>query len=215
MKSEFRVHSIPSIEARYLLEKHHYLAQEGGVRFQYNYGLFRGGGSLIYGICCGIAIFHNPSVPETMVGCFGVGREDQDGFFELGRFVVSPEFYERNLSSWFLSRSISGLRRRTNVRAVLSYADERFHVGYLYQAVNFRYYGLSDKKLDFWIETPSGYVKHRRGKVGGIMGEWRPRPRKHRYLMVFDDSLECLWDEQPYPKGSNRRGFNSSKEAFV
>jgi hypothetical protein len=37
----------------------------------------------------------------------------------------------------------------------------------------------------------------------GAEGEWRYRSRKHRYVMVFDKSLDLLWTEQPSVLSSN------------
>ena len=74
------------------------------------------------------------------------------------------------------------------VRAVLSYADADYHEGTIYKASNFEYYGLSDPKKDFWIKQNDGsFVKHSRGKMSGLNGEWRDRSRKHRFLMIADD----------------------------
>ena len=107
--------------------------------------------------------------------------------------------------SWFVSKSIKLLKKETLVRGLLSYADSRYHKGYIYQACNFKYYGLSSPKKDFWFLLGDGsYKKHGRGKIKGHLGEWRPRPQKHRYFILFDKSLNILWGEHPYPKGANK-----------
>ncbi len=157
----------------------------------------------------GVAIFHGLSVPETAKGCFGLERTEQGGIFELGRLALNPDYYMKNLTSWFLSRVIKKLRADTYVRAILSYADSEFHVGYIYQAVNFKYYGLTAYKKDFWILQDDGtYIKHQRGKLKNLVGEYRPRSRKHRYLMIFDKKLKCKWQVEPYPKGDNNSNYN-------
>jgi hypothetical protein len=40
-------------------------------------------------------------------------------------------------------------------------------------------------------------VKHSRGPIKGLEGEWRERSRKHRYMMVFDKDLKnkLMWKE--------------------
>ena len=55
--------------------------------------------------------------------------------------------------------------------------------GIIYRSCNFKYYGLTDSKKDFYFADGT---KHSRGSVKGVDGEWRDRTRKHRYLMVFD-----------------------------
>ena len=146
-----------------------------------------------------------------MKGCFGLERDQQSGFFELGRLALDNNYYLKNLTSYFLSKAIKELRKDTNVKAILSYADSSFHTGYIYQATNFKYYGLTKAKKDFWILQDNGkYIKHQRGKVKDLTGEWRDRPQKHRYLLIFSKSVKCLWKEEPYPKNDNIAEFNKT-----
>lgn len=128
----------------------------------------------------------------------GISRQDQDGLFELSRLCLDAciQGYEHNIASWFVSRSIKLLRKETNVRCILSYADSDYHSGIVYRACNFDYYGLSEAKKDFWIKNQDGsFIKHNRGKTKGIAGEWRPRSRKHRYVLLFDKSLSIKWEK--------------------
>ncbi len=196
MKQEFSVRPIEKKTARTLLEKHHYLsAISRGFKSGYNYGLFKYTQIDTYKIplfeehLVGVCIFTGFPVPELVNGMFGLNREDQRGFFELSRLCVDP--------SWFMSRAIRELKKDTKVRAILSYADSDFHQGTIYRACNFDYYGLTDQKSDFWIKQEDGtYIKHSRGKVKGIEGEWRPRSRKHRFVMIFDKKLNMKWNKQ-------------------
>ena len=172
----------------------HYLSKEAiTFRSGFNVGLFCQ--DKLVGAC----IFTGFPVPELAKGCFGLGRNEQDGLFELSRFVLHPQHQqkEHNLASWFLARSVRFLIRQQPVRAVLSYADTAHHNGTLYKACNFDYYGLSDKKSDFWFRQKDGsFKKHSRGTTKGLDGEWRPRSRKHRFLKVFDKNLKCLWNKE-------------------
>ncbi len=107
---------------------------------------------------------------------------------------------EYNIASWFLSRAIKRFIKESNVKIILSYADSSFHKGTLYQACNFRYYGLTEPRSDFFILQADGsYIKHNRGKVKGLLGEWRKRSRKHRYLYIIDKKINILWKEEKYP----------------
>jgi hypothetical protein len=200
----YRIERISKQQAQDILSKFHYLSQQGfSFRSGFNYGLF------YKDILIGVAIYHTLSVPETAKGCFGLKRTQQQGIYELGRLTIDPNYYKKNLTSWFLSRTIKMLKKETNVRAILSYADSDYHVGYIYQATNFKYYGLTAPKKDFWILQEDGtYKKHQRGKIRGLQGEWRPRSRKHKYLLIFDKRLKCKWKEQPYPKGGAEQKYN-------
>ena len=206
------VKQISKEEASSLLNPYHYLTKESrGFRSGYNYGAFihgwrrhgewngwRHGNDDLLAVC----IFHNPSVPELVKGCFGLERKEQKGIFELGRLVKHPD--ASIILSQFVATAIRQLREVTEVKAILSYADSRYHTGYIYQALNFKYYGLTAQRSDFWFEQPDGtYIKHSRGKVKGFKGVWKERPRKHRYLMVYDKELITKWETEPYPKQDN------------
>jgi len=91
-----------------------------------------------------------------------------------------------------------GLRavKNYNIRAVITLATSDRHVGSIYQVCNFKYYGLTDQKADFWSFETQGKP---RGKVRDLQGVWVDKPRKHRYAYIFDKSLHCLYAEEPRP----------------
>ena len=182
---------------------YHYLVEESkGFRTGYNYGIYIN--SKLQAAC----VFHSPSVPETVKGCFELRRNEQKGIFELGRLIKKPK--SDFILSQFVALAIKQLKKDTDVKAIITYADSRYHFGYIYQALNFKYYGLTTQKSDFWFKQENGnYIKHARGKVVGKKGEWRPRPRKHRYLMIYDGKLKTKWIEQKYPKGKNTEYIKS------
>ena len=170
MNKNLLISKISKKDCAVLLQQYHYLAKESiSFRSGFNYGLYKD--EELIGVC----IFHGVSAPETLKGCLGLDRNNQKGFYELGRLCVKAGISAKNLLSWFVSKSIRLLKKETFVRGILSYADSRYHKGYIYQACNFKY-----------------------------SGEWRPRPQKHRYFMLFDRSLKVLWKESPYPKGKNK-----------
>jgi hypothetical protein len=191
MKKEYHIAKVSKAEAATLLLKYHYLKDESkGFKSGYNYGLFTDG--KLVGVC----IFTGFPVPELVMGCFGLERDDQEGFFELSRLCIHPKTQsaEHNITSWFVSRAIKLIRKETEVKALLSYADNNHHKGIIYKACNFKYYGLSTVKKDFWIAQQDGsFIKHSRGKTKGIIGEWRPRSQKHRYLLIYSAELKCKW----------------------
>jgi hypothetical protein len=196
MKSNYSISEVSKKESKEILLKYHYLKDiSRGFKSGKNYGLFLN--EELVGVC----IFTGFPVPELVVGAFGLKRDCQDGFFELSRLALRPDVQEKehNLASWFVSRAIKLIRKQNDVRAILSYADSEFHSGIVYRSLNFGYYGLTDKKKDFWIKNPNGnYKKHSRGKTKGIDGEWRDRSRKHRYMLVFDNSLTILWEKKDW-----------------
>tara|TARA_B100000900_G_C20389999_1_gene638169 strand:- start:21 stop:620 length:600 start_codon:yes stop_codon:yes gene_type:complete len=199
MKSDFIIDPIGKKDAEGLLLKYHYLKDHSkGFKSGYNYGLFRDEPISSEGTL-GVCIFTGLPVPELAQSAFGLQRDQQDGLFELSRLCLHPSIQrsEKNMATWFVSRCLRRLRQRTMVRAVLSYADADYHEGTIYRAANFDYYGLTDPKKDFWIKQEDGsFVKHSRGKMSGLDGEWRNRSRKHRFLMVYDKTLNVLWNKE-------------------
>jgi len=200
VKSQFYIDKVSKDEVKDLLYTHHYLKDESkDFKSGYNYGLFKHPEwecPLRIGGCVGVCIFTGLPVPEIAVGAFGLNRDEQQGLFELSRLCILPEIQsnEYNITSWFVSRSVRQLRKDTEVKAILSYADSNRHTGTIYRACNFKYYGLTDRKKDFYY---SDGTKHSRGRTKGQKGEWKDRTQKHRYLMIFDKSLKekLAWEE--------------------
>jgi hypothetical protein len=203
MKSDFYIDTVKKCEVKELLNTFHYLKDESkDFKFSpYSYGLYRNSVTdvLHIGGPVAVCIFTGFPVPEIAVGAFGLQRHEQEGLYELSRLCVHPDIQreEYNITSWFVSRCIKRFRKDANVRSILSYADSSRHDGIIYRACNFKYYGLSDPKKDFYYADGT---KHSRGSVKGVKGEWRDRSRKHRYLMIFDRELKkrLTWKEEKW-----------------
>jgi len=198
VKSDYHIDRVNKSEAAELLLRFHYLKDISKTfKSGYNYGLYKNNEfcPLNIGGIQGVCIFTGLPVPEIAQGAFGLERDEQEGLFELSRLCIHPitQQEEYNITSWFVSRAIKQLRKETEVRAIISYADSEHHGGTIYRACNFRYCGLSDPKKDFYF---SDGTKHSRGKIGDAEGEWRDRSRKHRYVMVFDKKLDLLWTDK-------------------
>ena len=201
-KTDFYIDKVSKKQAEDILLEYHYLKDfSKGFKSGYNYGLFEKNdfSPLNLGGVLGVCIFTGLPVPEVAKGAFGLERNEQQGLFELSRLCIHPitQSREYNITSWFVSQAIRQLRRDTEVKAILSYADSDYHSGTIYRACNFKYYGLTDPKKDFYY---SDGTKHSRGKIKGEDGEWKDRSRKHRYLMVFDKELKkrLTWEEEKW-----------------
>jgi hypothetical protein len=195
VKTDYTIDRVTKSEAADLLLRFHYLKDISKTfKSGYNYGLYKKNEfcPLNIGGIQGVCIFTGLPVPEIAKGAFGLERHEQNGLFELSRLCIHPNTQqsEYNITSWFVSKAIRRLRKETNVRGIISYADSDHHSGTIYRACNFRYCGLSEPKKDFYFADGT---KHSRGSVKGSDGEWRDRSRKHRYVMIFDKTLELLW----------------------
>lgn len=147
-------------------------------------------------IVIGAVVYSPLSVPNSAQSAFGLPRGNYSYLLEMSRLVLEPQLNGKNYGSQLIGQSLRQLKKR-GIKAVISYADSSRHVGSIYQAANFDYYGLSPQKSDFHIEGGSVLM---RGKSKGLKGEWKPRSRKHRYVYLIDKSLKVLWEKQSYPK---------------
>lgn len=107
-----------------------------------------------------------------------------------------------------MSRALKGLPRGT---FVVSYADTAWsHVGYVYQACNFLYTGLSAKRVDTYQpegKHPRSYDKNNHSEL------YQSRSRKHRYVYLVGTKNDRkrmrselkypVYDK--YPKGDERK----------
>ena len=205
MKTDYYIDRVNKSDAAELLLRYHYLKDISKTfKSGYNYGLYKSNdfSPLNIGGIQGVCIFTGLPVPEIAKGAFGLERHEQQGLFELSRLCIHPDTQQReyNITSWFVSKAIKRLRKDTEVKAIISYADSDYHHGTIYRACNFRYCGLSEPKKDFYFADGT---KHSRGSVKGCDGEWKDRSRKHRYVMVFDKKLKLLWDGDPGVLSSN------------
>lgn len=196
IKHDLSIRTIDKKLARQIIYNFHYLGKKG-FRSGINYGLFNKQGHLI-----GCAIFTGVSAPETMVGAFGRDRDNQDGILELSRLVLHPDYNGKNYGSFFLGYCLRDLKKK-GYEAVISYASSDLHTGAIYQSSNWKYYGTSNDKKDFYRDVDGKLVKQERGKTKDVKGVWVQRPIKHRYIFPLKKRINILWKQEEYPKGNN------------
>ena len=106
---------------------------------------------------------------------------------------------------------------------IVSYADtSQNHTGYIYQATNWIYTGLSAKWTErFDPDNPNKHSKTVTETMDYYKLSVRDRPQKHRYVKFLGSKgfkklmLSCLkYKTYPYPKGDNKR-YDSSYEPKV
>lgn len=164
------------------------------------FGLYEGGtliGCVTYGI------------PASHHLCIGLaGEQNAMHVVELNRLVILPEYNGDNRASFLVSHSLKMLPNGT---FVVSYADTAWtHVGYVYQACNFIYTGLSAKRRDAYQPNglhPRAYDKNNHSEL------MQTRSQKHRYVYLVGDKRtrkRMLKDLKypvydKYPKGDEQR----------
>ena len=210
-KTPVVVTQIPAKEAEPWLVLRHYAKRLCPI--SYAFGAFRDG-ELI-----GVVTYGTPASSPLRVGI--CGDNWADNVLELNRLCCenSP-----NTASMLVGRS---LRLIPKPSVVVSYADtEQGHVGYVYQATNFHYTGLSAKRTDWKVkgkehlhgatiadesrgqENRADWMRHKYGDDFYI----EERPRKHRYIFPVGDKkqkaailADLKYTIQKYPKGDSTR----------
>lgn len=153
--------------------------------------------------------------------------DDKYKLMELNRLVVNDNL-PKNTLSFFVSTSLKMLPKPL---VIVSYADTSHnHHGYIYQATNWVYTGLSAEFKDYYVKG----LEHLHGATIFDMSrgqenrvEWLKnkfgdklimvdRPRKHRYFYFIGtkNDVKNMKSMMPYeivdyPKGDNKR-YDSS-----
>lgn len=209
--SAFSVLSIPTRQAESWLLKKHYAHRLCPV--SYAYGVYRGT-ELI-----GVVTYGTPVSSPLRAGI--CGPEWKDRVIELNRLCCENTV---NVASFLVGRSLSMLPKPS---IVVSFADtEQGHIGYVYQATNFIYTGLTAKRTDWKIRgrehlhgaTVADMSRGQKDRAAFMRDKFgddfylKDRPRKHRYIFFCGSKKErkemvkCLrYSIEAYPKGESKR----------
>ena len=171
------------------------------------------------GVLIGIVTYGTPASSTLRAGI--CGYEWIDNVLELNRLCCDNR---KNLASQLVGKSLTMLPKPS---VVVSYADtSQGHVGYVYQASNFLYTGLSAKRTDWKIkgrehlhgatiadesrgqENRSNWMRKKYGDDFYL----EDRPRKHRYVYFCGDKKQrkdmrdaLRYTVEVYPKGESKR----------
>lgn len=201
---------IQSFEAAPWLLKKHYAKRIPSI--SYAFGLYESG------VLVGVCTYGTPSAAPLRDGV--AGPENAKYVLELNRLCIDSTI--KNAASMLVGRSLQMLPKPS---IVVSYADtEQEHVGYVYQACNFIYTGLSAKRTDWKIkgmehlhgQTIADISRGCTGSRADFMRQkfgsdfyLEDRPRKHRYIYVTGKNKKLQssirYAKEPYPKGATKR----------
>jgi hypothetical protein len=193
---------VPVKVAKSLLVREHYLhSLSGGT--QLAFGVFLGH-RLLGALTLGVGPFNGYRLVE------GASPDD---CMTLSRLWLSEDL-PQNSESRVLGVVIRSLKRHTDLKFLLSYADPaQGHVGTIYQATGWIYTGLSQSTPHY--DLGDGKARHSRSlshsygthsighfKTKGISIEVIPQPPKHRYIYLLDLTLRVKLTVPvlPYPK---------------
>jgi len=210
IKEKYTVKSITNFDCRDWIINKHYAKRLPPI--EYAMGLFSEVG--LQGIVTYATPVSNP-LRKLFFPDFSI--------MELNRLVIN-EGLEKNSLSFLVSQS---LKLIPPPMVIVSYADtSQNHHGYIYQATNFIYTGLSAKRTDYKIkgmehlhghtiadisrgqENRSQFLKDKFGSDFSL----EDRPRKHRYFYFLGSKQQIKrmnellpYKIEPYPKGDNVR----------
>jgi hypothetical protein len=193
---DYKVIPIKSNETYEWLLQKHYAKRIPNIMFAF--GLYCN--SNLTGIC-------TYGMPASNSLCEGIcGKKYKNIVIELNRLCL--ENNKKNESSYLISGSLKLLPKP---KIIVSYADtSKNHTGYIYQATNFYYTGVSAKRTD--VDTGN---KHPRHYKNYDTSKRKNRSSKHRYVYFIGtkrQKKELLsnlnYQIKPYPKGDNIK-YNS------
>ena len=216
MSDAILVRAISAKEAKPWLLNRHYAKRLCPISYAF--------GAYLERRLVGIVTYGTPASSPLRTGV--CGNEWADKVLELNRLCCEND---RNIASQLVGRS---LRLLPKPSVVVSYADTaQGHVGYVYQATNFLYTGLSAKRTDWKIrgrEHLHGTTIADESRGQENRAQWmrekygddfylQDRPRKHRYIYACGSKaqrkqiLDALrYKVESYPKGESKRYDTSS-----
>jgi len=159
----------------------------------------------------GIITYGMPASPALCVGV--CGEDHRHLVLELNRLCLLNN--KKNQASFLVGNSLKLLPKPS---IVVSYADTSMnHNGYIYQATNFIYTGLSAKRTEWRIRGSNRHsrtltAQHTLEEMQNNPDKFHrlDRPQKHRYIYFLGDKKQkkemlskLNYNIEPYPKGEN------------
>lgn len=136
-------------DAKLFLGKYHYIGTVGANSYRY--------GAFLNDDLISVAVF-GPVTRKEIATRLNLNHNE---VFEFTRFCTSPRHTKKNLGSWFISKCIKLLKKNTDRKCIVSFADTTFnHDGALYKASNFTLDGIV--KPSYWYVDKDGYVMHKK-----------------------------------------------------
>lgn len=196
------------------LLKKHYAHRIPAI--SYSYGLY------IDNILAGIVTYGSPPSYTLTELC---GKDHKGKVIELNRLVLN-ENLPKNSASYLVGNSLKLLPKP---KIVVSFADTaQGHIGYIYQATNWIYTGISPKRTYYKLKTENNentpYRRRARMSKKEITNQYGENyietyfsTDKHRYLYFLDCKeliKELKYPILPYPKGETKR-YHQSEENIL
>lgn len=229
IKNKYRVVSTKTETVKDWFLKKHYAKRIPSISFCFS---LLDENNITVGVCSFGRPMAHPLIQNAFNGFY------QEDFLELNRLVTNDNL-EKNSTSFFVSSALSMLPKP---KVIVSYADtSQNHHGYIYQATNWIYTGLSAKFKDYMVKgyehlhgasiidmvgrsDKNGHlnkVQLLKDKFGEENVYQMNRPRKHRYFYLIGNKNQkkhmisnLKYQQEPYPKGKNKN-YDASYEPSI
>jgi hypothetical protein len=203
LTAKYFIDQIPYTTAQEIVIANHYLHRKAPCSFAF--GMFDSVGQIV-----GVVIYGVPASSTLLKGI--CGPDEAHNVYELTRLWVDDSV-GKNGESYLIGNTLNLLDREI----IVSYADSsQNHVGYVYQATNWIYTGLSAKFKDPKLRGLENqhHATYANGLTNAEVIEkfgdrvyWIERPRKHRYIYLNASKTrrkqlmsKLRYKIQPYPK---------------
>lgn len=207
----YSVEEISKVDTHWLLLNVHYARRVPPI--SHAFGLFRNT------LMAGVVTYGMPASPSLCKGVAGEGWKER--VLELNRLCLVDN--QPNEASRLVGGSLKLLPQPV---FVVSYADSsQDHTGYVYQATNFLYTGMTVKRDEWAVrglehlhsKAISNTIQHldkppleAMKEVYGDRFYYRERSQKHRYIYLVGNKSqkkqmlkELRYEILPYPKETN------------
>lgn len=233
IKNKYKVTSIQSKTVTEWFLKKHYAKRIPSISFCF---ALLDEDNITVGVCS----FGRPIAHALVQQAFQ--GEYQEDFLELNRLITNDNL-DKNACSFFVGQC---LKQIPKPKVIVSYADtSQHHNGYIYQATNWTYTGLSAEFTDYMVK---GYEHMHSASIMDMVGRSDTnghlnkvellkkkfgtenvytveRPRKHRYFYFLGNKKDrknmknkLKYEISHYPKGKNKNydaSYNPNVQTFL
>jgi len=135
-------------EVRPFIEQWHYSENVNGLRITHVFGLYKEDDENPFGDTLIGAMIYGGLAMASVWKKYG---EVESDVVELRRLCCIDDT-PKNTESYFIGQTLRWLKKNTDYKVVVSYADSNYnHTGTIYQATNFEYHGMTanGRVIDF------------------------------------------------------------------
>ncbi len=200
--TDYFVEKVPTNAIEDFVRKNHYSKSVRGLHISYCFGLFSPSGKFGIPKLIGAMMFGIPAMAGVAESYM---PETPDRVIELNRLCCIDDTV-KNTESYFIGKAISWLKKHTNYKLILSYADTfQGHEGVIYKATNFIHLGMTKPSRMLIADGEKYHARmltkkspkfeniRQRMKKGDENIWTEPLPPKHIYILPLDKKTRKIF----------------------